>query len=271
MLRALLIAFTIAMHHDFATVRAADKKSEGPSVEEQAAKLREDFKSTDPAVRRSAVSSMPHSPAASLLMPELFAALKDSDGEIREWAATVIGNQGEKSVGAVPQLIVQLESDPVKTTRETAARALGRIGKTVPTNRAMVAPLEKAARDDADSVTRVVALGALLLMDPDNVRRRDAVRAFLKHDDPLTRMKAAHALGYLSEKAKIAAPEIARALQQATDPKQRAYLGRALGQVGDREQLPILLAELERETDPTAQSEMRGAVKRLGGTLPAKK
>jgi len=271
MLRALLVAFLIAMHHDFATVRAADKKSKGPSVEEQAVKLREDFNSTDPAVRRSAVRSMPHSPAASLLMPELFAALKDSDGEIREWAATVIGNQGEKAVGAVPQLIVQLESDPVKTTRETAARALGRIGKAVPTNRTMVGALAKASRDDADSVTRVVALGALLLMDPDNVQRRDAVRALLTHDDPLTRMKAAHALGYLADKAQIAAPEIARALQQATEPKQRAYLGRALGQVGDRKQLPILLAELERETDPTAQSEMRGAVKRLGGTPPAKK
>ena len=269
--RTLPVVLVVVLLHNLAPVRAADKKPPGTSVEEQADKLRADFKSTDPAVRRNAVSSMPHSPAASLLMPELFAALEDSDGEIREWAATVIGNQGEKSVGAVPQLIVQLESDPVKTTRETAARALGRIGKAVPANRTMVGALAKAARDDADSVTRVVSLGALLLMNPDDVERRDAVRAFLKHDDPLTRMKAAHALGYLSDKAKIAAPEIARALQQATDPKQRAYLGRALGQVGDRTQLSILSAELERETDPTAQSEMRGAIKRLGGTPPAKK
>jgi HEAT repeat protein len=269
--RTLPVVFIIGLLHAVSPAGAADKQPRGTSVEEQAEKLRKEFQSADPAVRRNAVSSMPHSPAASLLMPELFAALKDSDGEIREWAATVIGNQGEKAVGAVPQLIVQLESDPVKTTRETAARALGRIGKTVPTNRTMVAPLAKAARDDADSVTRVVSLGALLLMNPDDVRRRDAVRAFLKHDDPLTRMKAAHALGYLADKARIAAPEIARALQQATDARQRAYLGRALGQVGDRTQLPILLAELERETDQTAQSEMRGAVKRLGGTPPAKK
>ena len=153
------VALLLALHYDPAAAGAADKKAKGPSVEEQAAKLRADFQSTDPAVRRKAVSSMPHSPAASLLMPELFAALKDSDGEIREWAATVIGNQGEKAVGAVPQLIVQLQSDPVKTTRETAARALGRIGKAVPTNRTMVDALTKAARDDADSVTRVVALG----------------------------------------------------------------------------------------------------------------
>jgi len=84
-------------------------------------------------------------------------------------------------------------------------------------------------------------------------------------------MKAAHSLGYLLERAQVAGPEIAKALQQATDPHQRGYLARALGQVGDRNQLPILLAELDRETDPTAQSEMRGAVKRLGGTPPAKK
>src|SRR5687768_15882289 len=57
MLRVLLVAFMIVMHHHLATIRAADDKSKGPSVEEQAAKLREDFKSTDPAVRRNAVSS----------------------------------------------------------------------------------------------------------------------------------------------------------------------------------------------------------------------
>lgn len=271
MFRTLLIALTLGLLIVPVVARAADKKPTKPSVEESAAQLRADLKSADVETRRAAVRSLPHNAAASLLMPDLMAALKDSDGEVREWAATVLGPQGEASVAAVPQLIVQLESDPVKTTRETAARALGRIGKAVPTNRTMIGPLEKAARDDADSVTRVVALGALLLMDPENTERRDAVRAFLKHDDPLTRMKAAHSLGYLMDKAQIAAPEIAQALQKATDPKQRAYLGRALGQVGDRAQLPILLAELERETDTTAQSEMRGAVKRLGGTPPAKK
>src|SRR5690242_8223900 len=103
MLRAPLLALLIAVLPALSSLRAADKPAKGPStkvptVEEQAAKLREDFRSTDPAVRLSAVSSMPHSPAASLLIPELFGALKDPDGGVREWAATVIGNQGEKAV-----------------------------------------------------------------------------------------------------------------------------------------------------------------------------
>lgn len=248
---------------------AEDKSQRKAPPDEQVARLRSELRSDDPAVRRSAVRSLPHSPAATALTPELIAALKDTDGEVREWAATVLGPQGAAAVAAVPQLIVQLQTDPVNKARETAARALGRIGKAVPTERRALSALEKAATDDADSVTRVVALGALALMEPEAPARVAAVGAYLKHDDALTRMKAVHALGYLLDKAHAAGPDFAHALQQATDPYQRGYIARALGQIGAKEQLPILLAEYAKETDPRAQGEMRGAIKRLGGTVPA--
>src|SRR6185503_14928738 len=128
----------------------------------------------------------------------------------------------------------------------------------------------QAGAQDADSVTRVVALGALALMKPESSERMEAVLPYLQNSDGLTRMKAAHALGYLGARAAKAGPAIAKALQSATDPHERGYLGRALGQIGDRSQLAILQAEIAKETDPTALSEMKGAARRLE-TPPAKK
>lgn len=249
---------------------AEDKSQRKAPPDEQIARLRTELRSDDPTVRRSAVRSLSHNHAAALLVPELSAALNDADGEVREWAATVLGPQGAGALDAVPQLIIQLQSDPLSKARETAARALGRIGKAVPTERRALSALEKAATADADSVTRVVALGALALMEPDGPGRVAAVAAYLKHEDALTRMKAVHALGYLLDKAHAAGPDMARTLQQATDPYQRGYIARSLGQIGAKDQLPILLAEYAKETDPRAQGEMRGAIKRLGGSIPVK-
>jgi HEAT repeat protein len=260
------LAFALIFVHAF-VASAADKK--GPPVEERAAQIRRDLHSSDVAIRVAAVKALPHNDAAKLLLPDLIAALGDADGEVREWAATVLGPQGVAALPAVPQLIKQLQSDPVAKARETAARALGRIMKAAPDERRAMPILVASAKNDADSVTRVVSLGALALVEPDAPRRIDAVRAYLTSDDPLTRMKAAHSLGVLLDKARAAGPAIAAALQQATEPHQRAYLARAVGQVGDRAQLPILEAEYAKETDPTTQGEMRGAIKRLGGDVKA--
>jgi len=116
-------------------------------------------------VRKKAIESLIHSDLSAHLFPEMAATLKDSDGEVRSVAATAVGNLGAKAEPAVPALIAQLNSDKTKEARETAARALGRIGKAVPANRSAVKPLQKAAAEDADAVTRTVALGALAMMD----------------------------------------------------------------------------------------------------------
>lgn len=249
-------------------LQAADKPS--GTIEERAAKVRIDLKSHDVEVRRAAIQSLTHNEISKTLLPEIQAALGDPDAKVREWAATVAGPEGELALPLVPLLIAQLEKDPVKTTRETAARALGRIGRKVPTERRGVPALEKASLNDEDSVTRVVALGALAMLNPDDDARITAITPYLIGDDPLTRMKAAHALGQLGDRAKAAAPAIAKALTQATDEHQRGYLARAIGQAGDKQFLPVLYAELEKETNPksVAIGEMRGAINRLGGKLP---
>src|SRR5258707_395845 len=84
-------------------------------------------------------------------------------------------------------------------------------------HRDAVEPLRQAADKDADPVTRVVALGALAMMEDDVPGQITALRKYLHHDEPLVRMKACHALGMLGAAAKAAAPEIILVLEQETD------------------------------------------------------
>ena len=87
-------------------------------------------------------------------------------------------------------MIDLLASDPSKEARETAARALGRIGNAAKDERRAVPTLRKSAAKDDDPVTRVVALGALAMMDIDVPEQITAIRRFLLNEIPLVRMKA---------------------------------------------------------------------------------
>ena len=239
---------------------AADPK---PSAEERIAKVKIDLKSEDAAVRKSAIGSLVHSDLSSKMLVEMRATLSDRDGDVRAVAATATGNLGAAAIPAVPQLIAQLKSDSVKEARETAARALGRIGKAVPDEKSVIGPLKTAAKDDPDPVTRTVALGALAMIDVDVAEQITSLRKYLHYEDALVRMKASHALGMLGLVAKAAAPEIVEVLKLETDHHRRGYVARALGNTGDPASLPALIAALEKETDAGAQGEMRGAISRL--------
>jgi HEAT repeat protein len=232
---------------------------------EQLAKVRADLMSPMVEVRRTAMSHLTHSELSVHLVPEIQACLKDADGEVRATAATVTGNLGAKGAQVIPALIAQLRKDDVKEARETAARALGRLGVTVPENRDAVKPLRQAAASDADPVTRTVAHGALAMMGVDVPDQITALRRYLHNEEPLVRMKASHALGMIGTPAKSAAPEIVEVLTKETDGHRRGYIARALGNTGDPNSLPVLLKALEKETDPGAKGEMRGAINKLGG------
>ena len=232
---------------------------------ERLVKARAELKSPDVAVRRKAIEGLIHSDLSDHLFPEMSAALADSDGHVRSTTATAVGNLGAKAEPAIPALVKQLQKDDVKEARETAARALGRIGKAVPKNRDSVKPLEAAAKSDADAVTRTVALGALAMMDVDVPGQVKALRTFLTHDEPLVRMKASHALGMIGAPAKAAAPEIVKVLEKETDGHRRGYIARALGNTGDPASLPALRQALANETYDGAKGEIRGAIQKLGG------
>jgi HEAT repeat protein len=232
-------------------------------VEKRIDKVRAELKSPESSVRLAAIGSLVHSDLSEKMLAEMRGALTDSDGMVRSTAATAIGNLGAAAVPAVPQLITRLKEDSVKEARETAARALGRIGKAAPDERSFVGPLQAAARDDADPVTRVVALGALAMIDLDVTGQISSLRKYLHHDEALVRMKASHALGMIGKPARDAAPEIVAVLKLETDSHRRGYVARALGNTGDPGSLPALEAALQTEADPGAQGEMRGAIARL--------
>lgn len=244
---------------------AADKAG---TKEERLKKTRADLTSEKVEVRQATIGGLIHSDLSDSLRPEMQAALKDKDWKVREAAATAVGNLGALAVPAVPDLLEQLAKDPEKQPRETAARALGRIGKAVPAERRSVSPLKEAAEKDADSVTRVVALGALAMMDEDLSGQIVALRKFLHHEDALTRMKASHALGMIGLPAKAAAPEIMVVLKRETDAHRRGYVARALGNTGDPASLEVLYETLKKETYEGAKGEIRGAISRLGGKVP---
>jgi HEAT repeat protein len=245
-----------------ALLQAADKHDDKAARLE---KTRAGLKSDDVEVRRKTLGSLNHSDISDALIKEMLEMLKDKDGEVRSMAATAVGTHGQAALPGVPALIAQLKGDRHKEARETAARALGRIGKEVKTSRDAVEPLQQAAAKDSDPVTRVVALGALAMMDQDVPGQITALRKYLHHDEPLVRMKACHALGIV---AQAAAPEIIRVLEQETDAHRRGYIARSLGSTGDPESLPALYKALKKETDAGAKGEMRGAIARLGGKPP---
>ena len=240
-------------------------------AEERIAKVKADLKSEDLAVRQAALGSLVHSDISPKLLAEMRTALGDREGAVRSTAATAIGNLGKEAIPAIPQLLAGLKKDPFKEARETAARALGRIGKAAPENQErIVVPLRAASQDDADPVTRVVALGALAMIDVELAQQITSLRKYLHHDEALVRMKAAHALGMIGEPAKAAAPEIVNVLNLETDHHRRGYVARALGLTGDPASLSALQAALEKETDAGAQGEMRGAISRLKAKVTEK-
>ena len=244
---------------------AADSKE---SAEERIAKTKAELRHADPAVRLKAIGGLIHSDISDKLFAEMRATLGDRDGMVRSTAATAIGNLGKAAVPAIPDLIDRLQKDDTKEARETAARALGRIGKAAPDEKSVVAPLQRAAENDADPVTRTVALGALAMINVDVPGQIAALRKYLHHDEALVRMKASHALGMLGTPAKAASPEIVKVLEQETDDHRRGYVARALGNVGDPAALPALYAALKKETYEGSRGEMRGAITKLGGKIP---
>jgi len=255
----LVACFIVFVCSAFALAAPAEPKVE------QLAKVRADLASPTVDVRRAAMKKLIHSDLSDHLVPEIQSGLKDADGEVRSTAATAVGNLGTKAESAIPLLVAQLGKDEFKEARETAARALGRIGKAVPTNRDPVKPLKQAAAEDADPVTRTVALGALAMMDEDLPGQVAALRKYLHHEEPMVRMKASHALGMIGAPAKIAAPEIVEVLTKEPDGHRRGYIARALGNTSDPNSLPALEKALKAETDTAAQGEMRSAIKKLGG------
>ena len=140
-----------------------------------------------------------------------------------------------------------------RRTRDRQPRALGRIGKAAQKERQAVPALRQTAAKDTDPVRASSPWGLCAMMEVDIADQVAALRKYLPHDSSLVRMKAARRAGVIGPAAKAAAPDIVTVLELSTDPHERGYIARALGNAGDPASLPALMKAIEKETDEGAR------------------
>jgi len=125
-------------------------------------------------------------PKARVAEPQLLAALKHVDGQVRVNSAAALGQVGANSPESVTALIELLKNDPEREARRSAAGALGAIG---PQAKAAVPALRVALKGDgqggwwvvADALARiggeeVVPVLVEALANPDEGIRRTAMK-----------------------------------------------------------------------------------------------
>jgi HEAT repeat protein len=109
-------------------------------------------KDKDPGTRASAafsLRSMMHSQQIKTAIPPLIKALNDSDKEVREAAAQVLGDICEEGKIVVPALVESVKQDKEESVRMFAAQALGEFG---PEAQAAIPALTAALKDPTSDV-----------------------------------------------------------------------------------------------------------------------
>jgi HEAT repeat protein len=211
--------------------------------------------------------------------------LGSNDPVTRRSAAFALGKIGKEAVPMLPQLLKALREDKVASVRETAALALGEIGKTdtrAAEEATMVQVLMEALGKDSDAQVRrgaAVALGGLgeraksaipslerALGDPSGVVRQNAAWALgrvgtkdvsalkkvLADADPLVLRDAAGSLGLLGANARAALPELLARCATPDTEARKAVLGALVGlvQPGDKPALaPLQLALADSDVE----------------------
>lgn len=190
-------------------------------------------------------------------------ALHDSDAEVRHHALAALGAMGSDAGEAVPALAVVLLEDPDNENRSRAALALS---KMAPASRAAVPALVVALRDEEPFV-RMNAATALFQL---RIGAHDAVPALIAafQDDCNSRElpgfwvsiaeMMALALGRDSAGSDDGVPVLQKALAEATSPRRRYILARALGEIGlearpAAPQLRALLADKDEDVRRAAR------------------
>jgi len=147
-------------------------------------------------------------PQGKKALPDLVAALKDPDPEVRRVSATVLGSFGTDAASAAPDLNAAL-IDPSADIRRAALKALASVespATTVPACAHMLQDADEGVRTDAAQILRDVG-----------PRARTAVRelslALGDQNDDVFRF-AAMALGRIGPEAKEALPALRQALRE---------------------------------------------------------
>jgi HEAT repeat protein len=235
------LAFFLAVatgfsHQALGTDQAADSERLAKPVTRWSGELRH----PDAQVRRRAALDLGKAGAVSVTaIPKLLRALKDPEPEVREAAASALGDIGPSAWdGVLPGLAYRVTDDRSANVRRVAALALGKLARQVITGDEEV----------ADSV-------------------RGALERALKDAEAPVRQQAAWALGRLGpQKGRLALPTISQALKD-TDPRVRRAAATALGEIGPAggEAVPLLLSRFQEDPVPEVRKNALAALANVVG------
>jgi HEAT repeat protein len=196
-------------------------------VERVAARL------ADPKTRIHAVRVLGRmGPEAKDAVPQLVAALEDSEPELGGEINFALGAIGPDASAAVPALTAMV-NDENDSLRYSAVFALGEIGPAAAEATSALVGNVKNPKEKDPFLTFASAL-ALSRIHPDNERVAKRVVPILitglKHERANVRMETAHALGDIGEEAKSATAALREALDDA-DEQVRSAAATALGMI----------------------------------------
>jgi serine/threonine protein kinase/HEAT repeat protein len=177
------------------------------------ARLTEELKRPDPAVRRRAAVDLAAlgRPQARPALPALLAlAQAEADPAVRRAAAAALPRQVGPEDGAAAPALTRLLVDRDVVTARSAALALGNIGG--PTA-APALPVLREALQKGNKVLRAEVAAALANLGSAAVPAVPDLARALADTDPLLRRNAALALGRIGPPARQAVPALAAALQ----------------------------------------------------------
>ncbi len=207
--------------------------------------------------------------AAAPAVPTLMAMLDDH--ESRFLALDTLGRLGPASQPVIPRLIAMLdEPDPSWEFRWRLVRVLGQSGAAArPALPKLRAELAGARLVEATGRYRDALATAIREMagegDPALAPYAERLARALSSGDAWTRVEAVRALAPLGSAAGPAVPALRRALLTDAQPKIRALAAEALGAVGP--QARVALPDLEKalgDPDPTVPRQATRAIQSLG-------
>ncbi len=165
--------------------------------------------------------------------PALLSALKSERPMLRAMAAHALAGMGEGAEEALPGLAAVLEKDADPKVRESAARAIGLVGRKSALKSTLVSALRKGLAD-AEGPVRVSSAFALAALDSGASEAAAVLGKALNDPEPEgtnLHQEACFRLASMGPAAKDAVPGLIAMLQNP-DPEMRWPAVEALGKIG---------------------------------------
>lgn len=206
----------------------------------------------EPDVRRTAALSLGKI-AVPGAVPGLIIGVTDSDPLVREYSAWGLGHVGPEQADVARPYLIRLLMDPIPAVGRAAAAALGKLGGTPESVRAVVEVLRHG-----DQRARQAAILALAGMEAPEAYA--AVVDALEDDDPAVRHGAVAALGELGDRRAL--PLLAARLRLDRDAGVRSEAAYRLGKLGDLATVSVLEAARE-DVSPNVRRWVEWAIAEL--------